>query len=104
MRILYGRVADELVVRFDSQRYPEPVVVPLTTPQYDYAGLIVDNDTGTVIGIHVYPLLAFAVKRHPAWRAAAAPDPAPEVATRIVGDIKSLFDAYGVEPPDSGLG
>lgn len=38
---------------------------------------------------------------HIAWRAATEPDPPPEVATRLVADVKELFERYGIEPePD----
>ncbi len=100
MRVLYGAYADELVVRFDNARRRDVIVVPITTPADDYAGLMVDGDTGVVIGVHVYPLVAFAVQRHPAWRAATHPHPLPEVASLIVNDIKDLFDRYGIEDPN----
>lgn len=100
MRILYGADADELVIRFDNARYRDVTVVLITTPTDDYAGLLVEGDRGAIIGVHVYPLVAFAVQRHPAWRAATEPNPTPEVATRIVNDVKHLFERYGIENPD----
>jgi hypothetical protein len=100
MRNLYGSFADELVVRFDDKWYPDVVVVPITTPRRDYAGLMVASDSGDVIGVHVYPLVAKAVERHPAWRAAAEPAPAPQTASRIGADIKKLFDRYGIDDPE----
>lgn len=99
MSILYGAYADELVVRFDDKRYLDVIVVPITTPQRDYAGLMVAADSGDVIGVHVYPLVAMAVERHPAWQAATEPAAPPHVASRIVADIKRLFDRYGIDDP-----
>jgi hypothetical protein len=99
MRLLYGEFADELVIRFDSNRYSLVAVVLVTTPKEDYAGLLVEGDRGAVIGVHVYPLVAMAVERHPSWLAAAAPNPPPEVARGIVNDIRELFDRYGIGDP-----
>jgi hypothetical protein len=100
MRVLYGALADELVMRFGSSRGHGEIVVPVTTPNVDYAGLLVAAESGAVLGVHVYPLLAFAIQRHPAWRAAADPIPGPEVANLIVTDIKGVFDRHGVEDLD----
>jgi len=97
MRLVYGSKADELVIRFSADRRGQTVVVPVTTPDHDYAGLLVSADTGAVVGVHVYPLAAFAVRRHPDWRAATEPNPPLEVASRIVNDIRALFDRYGID-------
>jgi hypothetical protein len=99
LRLVYGDFADELVVKLDDAIHEE-IVVPISTPGRDYAGLLVDIDSGAVFGVHVYPLAAYAVERHPAWLAATTPNPAPSVATLIVRDIKNLFDRYGIEPGD----
>lgn len=101
LRVLYGAFADELVVRFDNDRHLDAIVVPITTPRDDYAGLLVAGDTGAVIGVHVYPLVALAGLRHPTWRAAAEPEPTSETASRIVNDIRALFDRYGIDDPAS---
>lgn len=97
MRLVYGKFADELVVHFVDERHRFPVYVPIATPDYDYAAVEVDGRTGEIIGVMVYPLAAYAVKWHPAWRAAAKPNPDLSVAARIVSDIKDLFDRYGIE-------
>jgi hypothetical protein len=97
MRLLYGKIADELVVHIVDERYRFPVYVLIATPDYDYAAVEVDGLTGEVIGVMVYPLAAYAVERHPAWHAAAKPHPDPSVAARIVRDIKGHFDRYGIE-------
>jgi hypothetical protein len=97
MRLLYSDYADELVIRFDEERHHVPVYVLIATPDYDYAAVKVDGATGDIVGILVYPLAAYAAKRHPAWRAATKPNPDPSVAARIVNDIKDLFDRYGIE-------
>jgi hypothetical protein len=100
LRIVYGAIADELVVRFTAARHPDQVlVVPITTADRDDAGMLVAADSGSVLGVHVYPLAAFAVTRHPTWQAATDPDPSPEVANRIVNDVKDLFDRYGIDDP-----
>jgi hypothetical protein len=96
MRILYGSFADELVIRFDDRRYSDATVALIDTPKDDYAGLVVELNAGAVIGIHVYPLVALAGEHHPSWRRAAEPNPPAEVATKIVSDIKLLYDRYGL--------
>jgi hypothetical protein len=97
LRVLYGALADELVIRFDGMRYQDVAVVLITTPSDDYAGLLVEGDRGTVIGVHVYPLVGLAARHHPTWLAAVEPQPSPQVAIGIVNDIKGLFDRFGIE-------
>lgn len=96
LRLVYGFDADEMVVLFDDVLHTNPAFVYVDTPDYEYAWLKVDGVTGDVIGIMVYPLVAHAVEFHPHWRAAALPNPSPEVAERIVRDIKALYDRYGI--------
>jgi hypothetical protein len=97
LQLRYGAIADELVVRFDQLRHRGEFVVPIMTPVEDYAGLLVDGADGHVVGVHVYPVAAYAVKQHPTWREAIGSDPRPEVAERIVRDIKALYDRYGID-------
>ena len=43
MDVAYGVLADELVIRFDpDQQFEMAVVMPVTTPDIDYAGLLVE--------------------------------------------------------------
>lgn len=100
MKVVYGAIADELVIRFHGNRHFDTVVVPVTTPAIDYAGVLTDFSSGAVVGIHVYPLLAFAIQRHPSWKPLAEPDPPSEVVLRIIEDVKQLFDRFGVDDPD----
>ena len=58
MRVIYGAFADELVIRFPQGRHDETVVVPVATPDKDYAGMLVEDSSGAVIGVHVMPLAA----------------------------------------------
>jgi hypothetical protein len=97
LRLLYGELADEMVVLFDAARHQDPAYVLIATPDYDYAAVKVDGATGEVVGVMVYPLAAYAIEKHPEWRAATKPNPDPAVASRIVNDIKDLFDRYGIE-------
>lgn len=99
MKVVYGVVADELVIRFWPDAPPNAVVVPVTTPAADYAGVMVDGTTGLVVGIHVYPLLAFAIQRHPAWKALAEANPPETSIVQIVTDIRGLFTRFGVADP-----
>lgn len=100
MKVVYGAIADELVIRFSTDRRDDTVVVPVTTPDEDYAAVLVDFTSGSVAGVHVYPLLAFAIQVHPAWKPLAENNPPPEAVARIVTDIRELFDRYGIEDPD----
>jgi hypothetical protein len=101
MRVAYGKIPDELVVRFSPERYHDMVVVaPIATPDLDYAGMLVADDTSEVLGIHVYPLAAFAVKRHPSWRALMEAEPSAEAVLQIVKDIRALYERYGLDPDD----
>ena len=71
----------------------------IATPgEVDYAAIKIDMGSAAVIGVLVYPLAAWAVERHPEWREATAPNPPPDVARRIVLDIKELYDRYGRTP------
>jgi hypothetical protein len=97
LRLIYNDYADELVVLFDEFRHFQPAFVLIADADYDYAAVKVDGRTGKVVGVMVYPLNAYAIKRHPTWRAATKPNPDSSVATRIVNDIKDLFDRYGIE-------
>lgn len=101
MRVLYGTLADELVIRFSTDRHYDTVVVLISTPDEDYAGVLTDYSSGAVVGIHVYPLLAFAAQIHPMWKPLAERNPPPASVVRIVEDIKELFNRYGVGHPES---
>jgi hypothetical protein len=105
MRVVYGAFADELVIRFTDDRYHDiVVVVPVTTPKQDYAGMLVAADTGAVLGVHVYPLAAYAAMQHPAWMQVGHPDPEPAAVMALVEDIKRLFERYGIQDSiDSNL-
>ena len=103
LRLLYGSVADELVVLFENARGQAAYVDFIDTPDVTYAGVKVDMHSGAVIGVHVYPLAALAVELHPAWRRALMPDPSPRIANRIVTDIKQLFERYGTGREDDDL-
>jgi hypothetical protein len=95
--VRYGVLADELVVRFSDRRYHDVVVVvPIATPDHDYAGLLVAADSGAVLGVHVYPLATFAVKRHPGWRPLREQEPPPAVVGSLIKDIRALYDRYGI--------
>ena len=100
MKVVYGPIADELVIRFHRDRHVDTLVVPITTPAIDYAGVLTSFSSGAVVGIHVYPLLAFAIQRHPLWSPLAEQNPPPGSIVRIVEEIKELFDRYGVGDPN----
>jgi hypothetical protein len=98
MTVLYGADADELVVRFVPGRRDRLVVVDPVADPHDYASLMIDSETRAVVGVHVYPLLAFAVERHPGWAALAEKEPPSAAVASIVADIKGLFELHGFAP------
>ena len=100
LRLIYGDIADELVIYFDNLVHYDKVVMFLDSAEADYAAVMVEWGSGAVIGVLVYPLMHDAAKLHPAWRMAATPGPAAEVAGRIVADIKELYDRHGTGADD----
>ncbi|MGH2613915.1 MAG: hypothetical protein ACRDJC_01645 [Thermomicrobiales bacterium] len=100
LRMVYGAEADELVVLFRNARHSAPVFDFIDTPDVSYSAVKIDMESGAVIGVLVYPLAAFAIERHPDWRPASAPNPLPAVASRIVTDVKHLYDQYGLVPDE----
>jgi hypothetical protein len=94
--LVYGSFADELVVLFEEGLGREGYFDFIATPDLDDAAIKIDMASGAVIGVLVYPLAAWAVERHPSWRNTLAPKPPPEIARRIVLDIKELCDRYGL--------
>jgi hypothetical protein len=97
-RVLFGLPADELVVRFPD--LPEVGYSdPIDAPDGSDTAVLVDDDTGAVVGIHVYPLLAGAAKAHPSWRSLAEPNPSPEVVAAFVAEVADLFDRYWTPAP-----
>jgi hypothetical protein len=96
LRLVYGSFADELVVLFEEGLGREGYFDFIATPDLDDAAIKIDMASGAVIGVLVYPLEAWAVERHPSWRNTLAPKPPPEIARRIVLDIKELCDRYGL--------
>jgi hypothetical protein len=98
MKVVYGADADELVVRFfPDRKYGLVVVDPIADP-HDYAALMVEYETKAVIGVHVYPLLAFAIAQHPSWSALAQIAPRPAAIAGIVADIRALYERHGLAP------
>lgn len=101
MRAVYGAFADELVIRFSPTHHHDMViVVPITTPETDYAGVLVAADSGAIIGVHVMPLAAYAAKLHPEWKLVGVAEPAPDAVRGLVEDIKNLFERFGIEDPN----
>lgn len=97
-RVRFGLPADELVVRFPDS--PGGGVSDLIeAPAVDGVAVLVDDETNTVVGLHVYPFLASAAQVRPAWRALAAPDPASEVVARFVAEVRDLFERYWTPAP-----
>jgi hypothetical protein len=98
MRILYGCIADELAVRFASDRGHSEIVVPVTTSGIGDAGLLLAA-VGDGCRRSCPPPGGIAIQWHTSGGTAPGEDPAPEVAGQTVVDIRDLFDRYGVEDP-----
>ena len=98
LRLVYGSIADELVVLFEDGRGSDGYFDFIDTPDLNYAAIKVDMVSGEVIGVLVYPLAAWAVEQHPAWKDAMTPNPPPAIARRIVLDIKDMHERYGLTP------
>ena len=103
MRAVYGPEADELTIRFPDTPNRDIVVVFLDIPRVEYAGLMIHEYTGDVVGVQVDYLAHYASAQHPFWRKATEPHPPSAVARCIVSDIKELYDRYGIgaDAPDS---
>jgi len=99
----YDVIADDLVLYFGS----EPVAAVsdlIDAPEGDDAAVLVglgpgDEDTGEVVGIHVYPLLAGAHRKPAHWRRLAEPDPPAELVAGFVAEVRDLFERYWSPPP-----
>jgi hypothetical protein len=46
------------------------------------------------------PLVAYATRKHPDWIRLAYPKPGPAAVERVVEDIRSLFERYGIDDPE----
>ena len=96
-RVLFGLPADELVVRFPD--LPEVGYSdPIDAPDGSDTAVLVD-DTGAVVGIHVYPLLAGAARAHPSWRVLAEPNPPWAAVAAFIAEAADLFARYWTPAP-----
>jgi len=95
LRAAYGRAADELTIRFAGEPRRDLVTLYVATPDIEYAAMIVRWDSGEVVGIQIDYLSDYAVRLHPQWLAAMAPEPKPEQLRSIVTEIKELYETYG---------
>ena len=110
-RVSYDVVADELVIHFGGVAVPA-VSELIDAPDVDDAAVLVGlgpngEDTGEVVGIHVYPLLVGAVQARPRWARIAWAAMAGEIGEEmlraelpdLVGEIAELFDRYWTLAP-----
>lgn len=91
--VAYNPLADELTVGIDGP--PGGIVVPLAGTAGGVA-VLVDQETGAVLGGQVDNLLYRAVDHYPSWRRLAEADPPLEVISRFLTDVRGLFDRFGV--------
>ncbi len=98
--VRFGLPADELVLSFEpASRFVPSVSVSIDAPERDDAGVLIDDENGNVVGIHVYPLLAGAARAHPWWHALTEPNPSVHA---FVAEVRDLFDRYWTPPPPIG--
>lgn len=100
----FGEVADELLLFFSPEPVPSVSDPLVESPDGGETAVLIglgpdDEETGEVVGIHVYPLLAGPAQAHPAWRGLTEPDPDPEVVARFVTEVRELFDRYWTPAP-----
>ena len=99
----YDGYADEMVLYFDGA--PSPAVNDaIDTPSDSDTALLVGlgpdgKDTGEVVGIHVYPLLAGAARKPAYWGRLAEPEPPAELIARFVAEVRDMFERYWTPAP-----
>lgn len=102
-RVVYGGLADELVVRFAGTVGRPAVAVAIETPDRDYVYALTDEETGRVVGVQVDDLVAVSGRLHPAWTRLAEADPPTSVVAEVLGDVAALFSRYGAgQTPPAG--
>ena len=107
----YYPPADELTLYFGGR--PVPALTDTIDALEDgEVGVLVglgpdDEDTGEVVGIHVYPLLYGAVQWRPAWARLAwaliamehGAEELREELPRFISDVRDLFDRFWTPAP-----
>lgn len=96
LRAVYGADADELTIRFPNTPNRDIVVLWLATPHIEYAGLMVHEHSGAVVGVQIDYLAGYTQDLHPAWIAAAGPVLPPNVASAIVAEVKQIHERFGL--------
>lgn len=94
-RVVYGSLADELVVRFAGTSGRPAVAVAIETPDRDYVYALTDEETGDVVGVQVDDLRTVAGRLHPEWTRLTEPAPPRRVVAEFVADVSALFSRYG---------
>lgn len=93
----YDPIADELLVYFDKPAGSTSVAIG--TPDRDYVYLLVDDDTDTVVGIHVDDLRVWVAAANPRWAplatAAVPPEQRREAISALIADAAGLFALHG---------
>ena len=93
----YNPPADEVVVYFGDRPVPA-VSIDIADPGPDTIYLKVDEATGTVVGIHVSPVVGRGPDLPAAWWGLLYEDgPARRAAVAaLVADARGLFERYGL--------
>lgn len=94
----YGAFADELVARFFEWSATPVETIFLAAPGREYIGVIVESDSGRVVGIQVDNLELAGVRDHPHWAALLHPEPSRDAVVTLISDVRALFDRFGVPP------
>lgn len=106
VRVAYGPIADELVVRFAATAGRPAVVVAIETPDRDYAFVLADAQTGAVVGVQVDnlravvggqvdDLRAVVGRLHPDWTRLAEPAPSVTAVAAFLADVRGLLARHG---------
>jgi hypothetical protein len=107
--VSYDAPADELILYFGGRPVPS-FTDQIDAPDGD-VHLLVNEETGDVVGIHVYPFLAGAVQWRPAWARVVWAVLAGEYGTiellqelpGFIAEVADLAARYGIDGPIEGL-
>lgn len=108
----YDASADELTLYFSHEgKQIDWYSDPIDEPAGGHVAMMVEEETGRVVGIHGRPFLVGAVAKHPAWTKLTWGLLAGEYGAEMVGaalpdfiaEVQALAARYGADGPVAGL-